>query len=193
MIFLSKHISLYALDRLKWILDIIWPLNQHFMLKKPKKFAKISLNVKILECDNCIFVHCTKKLTFVIMHPLGQDTTYFIIHCTLIVPGRERKALSSHKVAFATRYATMAGIIEFSPRFFLSFLHTKCLLSGVYTDYRPIGSSKVKHWNYVMIFEVIYWAICVLIFRVICGAIFCGELSDNFLTTFWALLKAVLT
>ena len=57
-----------------------------------------------------------EQAVLVIMHPLGQDTTYFIIHCTLIVPGRERKALSSHKVAFATRYATMAGIIEFSPQ-----------------------------------------------------------------------------
>ena len=32
LIFLSKHISLYALCRLKWIPDIIWlwPLNKHF-------------------------------------------------------------------------------------------------------------------------------------------------------------------
>ena len=49
--FLSKHISLYALGRIRWILNIIWPLNQHFRLKKTKKLAKTSLNVKILECD----------------------------------------------------------------------------------------------------------------------------------------------
>ena len=39
-IFLSKHLSMYALGKLKWILDIIWPLNQHFKLKKSKKLAK---------------------------------------------------------------------------------------------------------------------------------------------------------
>ena len=56
-----------------------------------------------------------EQAVLVIMHTLGQDTTYFIIHCTLLVPGRERKALSSHKVAFATRYATEDGITEFCP------------------------------------------------------------------------------
>ena len=32
--------------------------------------------------------------------------------CTLLVPGRERKALSSHKVAFAMRYATLCCIVK---------------------------------------------------------------------------------
>ena len=39
LIFLSKHISLYALGRSKWILDIIWPIiilteNQRNLLKQ---------------------------------------------------------------------------------------------------------------------------------------------------------------
>ena len=41
--FYHKHISLYALGRLKWILDIIWPLNQHFKMKK-------KLTKKEIEC-----------------------------------------------------------------------------------------------------------------------------------------------
>ena len=40
MIFLSKHISLHALGRLKWVLDIIWPLNQHFKLKNQRNRLK---------------------------------------------------------------------------------------------------------------------------------------------------------
>ena len=38
--FLSKHISVYALGRLKWILDIIWPLNQLFNLKNQRNWKK---------------------------------------------------------------------------------------------------------------------------------------------------------
>ena len=38
LIFLSKHISLYALGRIRWILDIIWPLNQHFKLKNQRNW-----------------------------------------------------------------------------------------------------------------------------------------------------------
>ena len=77
-----------------------------------------------------------EQAVLVIMHPLGQDTTYFIIHCTLIVPGRERKALSSHKVAFATRYATMDGITECCPEITLSFLSSqaKILASKMSVD-----------------------------------------------------------
>ena len=96
-----------------------------------------------------------EQAVLVIMHPLGQDTTYFIIHCTLIVPGRERKALSSHKVAFATRYATKAE----SPNFVQKLLCFFMLASGafciqnvyrppVHMDYRSTGSSKViEHGN----------------------------------------------
>ena len=56
LIFLSKHISLYALGRLKWILDIIWILNQHFNLKNLKKLGKTSLNVKFFDWD---YLHLT--------------------------------------------------------------------------------------------------------------------------------------
>ena len=38
LIFLSKHISLYALGRR--VLDIIWLLNQHFKLKNQRKWLK---------------------------------------------------------------------------------------------------------------------------------------------------------
>ena len=40
LIFLSKHISSYALGRIRWILDIIWPLNQHFKLKNQRNWLK---------------------------------------------------------------------------------------------------------------------------------------------------------
>ena len=52
-----KTHQLYALGRLKWILDIIWPLNQ------PKKLEKTSLNVKFLSGINCTLLHLRKKLT----------------------------------------------------------------------------------------------------------------------------------
>ena len=60
LIFLSKHISLYALGRLKWILDIISPLKQHFNLKN---LEKTSLNVKFLIGIICILLHWWKKVT----------------------------------------------------------------------------------------------------------------------------------
>ena len=102
------------------------------------------------------------------MHPLGQDTTYFIIHCTLLVPGRERKALSSHKVAFATRYATKDGITEFCPEITLSFLSSQGELFAskmcVGRTYRLQAYRFQQEALKLMIFEVIYWAICVVIF-----------------------------
>ena len=48
LIFLSKHISLYALGRLKWILDTIWHFNQ---------------NVKIFEWDK-LHLTALKKETY---------------------------------------------------------------------------------------------------------------------------------
>ena len=63
MVFLSKHISLYALGRLKWILDIIWPLNQHFNLKIQRNWIKQVLMLKFLSGINCILLHWRKKLT----------------------------------------------------------------------------------------------------------------------------------
>ena len=80
------------------------------------------------------------QAVLVMMHPLGQDTTYFIIHCTLIVPGRERKALSSHKVAFATRYATRDGIVEFCSEARLSFLSSQ---AEIFASKMPDGHLSV--------------------------------------------------
>ena len=55
--FLSKHISLYALGRLKWILDIIWPLNQHFKLKNQRNWLKQVRMWKFWNVMNCILLH----------------------------------------------------------------------------------------------------------------------------------------
>ena len=63
MTFLSKHISLYALGRLKWILDIIWPLNLNFKLKNQRNWVKQVWMLKFWDVINCIFVHWVKKLT----------------------------------------------------------------------------------------------------------------------------------
>ena len=61
MILLSKHISLYALGRLKWILDIIW----HFKLKNQRNWLKQVWMLKFWSVIYCIFVHWTKKFTLV--------------------------------------------------------------------------------------------------------------------------------
>ena len=63
MIFLSKHIILYALGRIRWILDIIWPLNQNFKLKNQRNWLKQVLMLKFWSVINCFFMHWTKKLT----------------------------------------------------------------------------------------------------------------------------------
>ena len=63
LLFLSKHISVYALGRLMWILDIIWPLNQHFKLKNQRNRLKQVWMLKIWSVIKCIFVHWMKKLT----------------------------------------------------------------------------------------------------------------------------------
>ena len=60
-----KHISLNAL-RLKWILDIIWPFNQHFNLKNQRNWIKQVLIIKFWSGINCILLHWQKKLTLVI-------------------------------------------------------------------------------------------------------------------------------
>ena len=61
--FLSKHISLYALGRLKWILDIIWPLNQHFKLKNQRNWLKQVSMLKFWIVLNRFLMQWTKKLT----------------------------------------------------------------------------------------------------------------------------------
>ena len=61
LIFLSKQISLYASGRLKWILDIIWPLNQHFKLKNQRNW------LNKFKCENFgMWLHLTalKKKTY---------------------------------------------------------------------------------------------------------------------------------
>ena len=65
LIFLSKHICLYALCRIKLILGIIWPWNQHFKLKNQRNWIKQVLMIKFLSGINCILLHRPKKLTFV--------------------------------------------------------------------------------------------------------------------------------
>ena len=65
LIFLSKHISLYALRRLKWILDIIWPLNQYFILKNQRNWRTTFLMLSFLIGIICILLHIPKKLTLV--------------------------------------------------------------------------------------------------------------------------------
>ena len=65
LIFLSKHISLYALGRIRWILDIIWPLNQHFKLKNQRNWLNQVWMWKFWNVINCILLHWYKHLTLV--------------------------------------------------------------------------------------------------------------------------------
>ena len=65
LIFLFKtHQFVCSRQAHKWILDIIWPLNQYFKLKKPKKLAKTSLNLKILEHDKSCLYELNKETYF---------------------------------------------------------------------------------------------------------------------------------
>jgi hypothetical protein len=69
MIFLSKCSSSYALGRLKWILDIIWPLNQSFNLKNQRNWMKQVLVLNFLIGIICILLHWWKKLTLIDILP----------------------------------------------------------------------------------------------------------------------------
>ena len=71
LIFLSKHISLHALGRLKWVLDIIWPLNQHFKLKNQKNWIKQVFMLSFLIVIIWILLHRPKKLTL--------KTKYYVV------------------------------------------------------------------------------------------------------------------
>ena len=63
-------ISLYALGRFKWILDIIRPLDRHLKLKDQRNWLKQVWMLKFWSEINCIFVHWTKKLTLAITYQL---------------------------------------------------------------------------------------------------------------------------
>ena len=76
LIFLSKHISLYALGRIRWILDIIWPLNQHFKLKNQRNWLKQVWMWKFWNVINCILLHWRKKLT----STLSEPTFFWVSH-----------------------------------------------------------------------------------------------------------------
>ena len=58
-----QNTSLYALGRIRWILDIIWPLNQHFKLKNQRNWLKQVWMWKFWNVINCILLHWRKKLT----------------------------------------------------------------------------------------------------------------------------------
>ena len=73
MIFLSKHISSYALGRLKWILDIFWPLNQHFNLKNQRNWRTTFFMLRFLIGIICILLHRPKKLTLVNLKNMGLN------------------------------------------------------------------------------------------------------------------------
>ena len=83
LIFLSKHISLYALGRLKWILDIIWPLNQHLNLKNQRNWIKQVFMFKFLTGINCILLHWRKKLTLNFQTE-NQNFLEGFKHCTRV-------------------------------------------------------------------------------------------------------------
>ena len=83
LIFLSKHISLYALCRLKWILDIVWPLNQHFNLKNQKNWRTTFFMLRFLIGIICILLHRPKKLTlattiFGLFSTVGKYFKYYL-------------------------------------------------------------------------------------------------------------------
>ena len=59
--FLSKHISLYALGRIRWILDIIWPLHQHFKLKNQRNWLTQVWMWKFWSVINCFFCALNKE------------------------------------------------------------------------------------------------------------------------------------
>ena len=76
MIFLSKHTSLHA-GRLKWILDIIWPLNQRFNLKNQRNWLKWIWMLRFWSVINCIFLLWAKKLTLTFIFCLNNNTKNF--------------------------------------------------------------------------------------------------------------------
>ena len=79
LIFLLKHISLYALGRLKWILDIFWPFNQHFNLKNQRNGIKQVLMINFWNDINCILLHWQKKTTLH-LHLCGSEGTIARTH-----------------------------------------------------------------------------------------------------------------
>ena len=62
---IPKHICVYALGRIKWILGIIWPWNQHFNLKNQRNWKKQIWRLNFLIGIICILLHWWKKLTLV--------------------------------------------------------------------------------------------------------------------------------
>ena len=84
LIFLSKHISLYALGRIRWILDIIWPLNQHFKLKNQRNWLNQVWMWKFWNVMNCILLHWYKHLTLV-------HTITYKLHLQMLAGSRKQK------------------------------------------------------------------------------------------------------
>ena len=52
-------------NRVKWILDIIWPLNQHFKLKNQRNWLQQVSMLKYWSVINRFFMHWAKKLTLI--------------------------------------------------------------------------------------------------------------------------------
>ena len=101
LIFLSKHICVYALGRIKWILGIIWPWNQHFNLKNQRNWKKTSLNVKYFDWE----LHWWKKLTLIggtpcILTTLQTSNDHCVTLCHYL--GTFHKTVLNFDIIFTT-------------------------------------------------------------------------------------------
>ena len=54
-----------CIRQIRWILDIIWPLNQTFKLKNQRNWLKQVWTLKFWSVINWFFMHWTKKVTLV--------------------------------------------------------------------------------------------------------------------------------
>ena len=118
LIFLSKHINLYALGRLKWTLDIVWPLNQHFNMKNQRNWRTTFFMLRFLIGIICILLHRLKKLT---LRGHCPNIYFACIQTT-------RKSDEQISIVYATAKYESAGITQklltFSFNSFVLHMHT---------------------------------------------------------------------
>ena len=108
LIFLSKHISLYALGRPKWVLDIIRPLNQHFKLKtQSNRLKQVLIYIKWENFESVISESlCTERRNLL----WTFQKSFWIIFC-LIWANYVDSSIKVHVIA-----AKCSGVFPFKYR-----------------------------------------------------------------------------
>ena len=143
---------MYSLGRLKWILDIIWPFNQHFNLKNQRNWIKQVLMIIFFEWYQLHLTALTKENYFrYILLSKTVRTCFDLCFNTLIKAKWISRLLFKDRIRCQSNHAAKTDVLRFSilplPMYliFLDKFHSVFNGNlGIYSMWESMNSSSNK-------------------------------------------------